>query len=300
MTDPADVFYGADFAVGEVTGQRSFRVDDAGRLTGVAYNGYRWRPGENVAHCGYADKEGICGRVRCGCGFWAYHEGSVWQETPAYGVIRGYGKTTIGTKGFRCEKAEIVALCLKERRRLGRFGKWMADAGDKFFVLFFLGAAVAMAGIALPLLIVPGFGIMAVGMVGLFGTFIYNGRVDRLYEDAHVSLRPELADRVRKLYPDVKFYTSRKAMLKDFPVDSPPPPTPEEDPMFWEPEWKRRDTTTTLASALQHAQRGAPMSYYTSSPAVYKWSIKDAVEEAVESGQKDCDTEEDEEGAKDA
>lgn len=47
------------------------------------------------------------------CGFWAYDEHHFQEHGDVIGVIEGYGKTTIGTKGFRCEKARIVALCRK-------------------------------------------------------------------------------------------------------------------------------------------------------------------------------------------
>jgi len=52
----------------------------------------------------------------CQCGFYAYTD-SVHAEVksqtrngvePALGIIKGTGRTLIGTKGFRCEKAEIV------------------------------------------------------------------------------------------------------------------------------------------------------------------------------------------------
>jgi hypothetical protein len=52
----------------------------------------------------------------CQCGFYAYSD-SKHAETKPYksehvilGIVRGTGRTLIGTKGFRCEKAEIVAL----------------------------------------------------------------------------------------------------------------------------------------------------------------------------------------------
>lgn len=49
----------------------------------------------------------------CQCGFWAYDEGGFAPHGTIIGVIEGFGKTTIGTKGFRCEKARIAALCLE-------------------------------------------------------------------------------------------------------------------------------------------------------------------------------------------
>lgn len=47
----------------------------------------------------------------CSCGFWAYDEASFAPQGVVLGVIEAYGKTTIGTKGFRAEKARIVGLC---------------------------------------------------------------------------------------------------------------------------------------------------------------------------------------------
>jgi hypothetical protein len=52
---------------------------------------------------------------QCKCGFYAYtspatRETYTGQDGYILGVVRGTGRTLIGTKGFRCEKAEIVAL----------------------------------------------------------------------------------------------------------------------------------------------------------------------------------------------
>lgn len=53
---------------------------------------------------------------RCGCGFYAYLDPDDEQAAASIasyyvvGIIKGYGRTLIGTKGFRCEKAEIMAV----------------------------------------------------------------------------------------------------------------------------------------------------------------------------------------------
>jgi hypothetical protein len=48
----------------------------------------------------------------CVCGFYGYYDGSNDYHKPEYvsGVIEGYGETLIGTRGFRCMKARIVAI----------------------------------------------------------------------------------------------------------------------------------------------------------------------------------------------
>lgn len=55
----------------------------------------------------------------CGCGFYAYWDTAAEHRTtptfakdgvPICGVIEGWGRTLIGDRGFRCQKARIVAL----------------------------------------------------------------------------------------------------------------------------------------------------------------------------------------------
>lgn len=55
----------------------------------------------------------------CGCGFYAYTNstclgGTYGNNGAVNGVISGYGKTVLGSKGFRCEKAEIVGLHVRK------------------------------------------------------------------------------------------------------------------------------------------------------------------------------------------
>lgn len=116
-------FAGIDLAVGDVTGMRVWNIDAWGRLTGVTHPAV-WTPGENVALCRRADASYVyydreapkCPGLAdpsCGCGFWAYHYGGADHSGDVTGVVSGYGKTTIGEKGFRCEKARILAVCVE-------------------------------------------------------------------------------------------------------------------------------------------------------------------------------------------
>lgn len=56
----------------------------------------------------------------CECGFYAYYErqgftpGLDSRKVGAVGLIEGYGKTTIGPKGFRSMNGKILAICLGE------------------------------------------------------------------------------------------------------------------------------------------------------------------------------------------
>lgn len=53
----------------------------------------------------------------CSCGFWAYDEAGYAPHGTVLGVIEAYGKTTVGTKGFRAQKARIVGLAMGNHSR---------------------------------------------------------------------------------------------------------------------------------------------------------------------------------------
>lgn len=106
-------YSGIPFAVGTVTGGRSWSVDTMGRLVG-SY-GQVWRPGENVARCP-KDCSGV--EEKCSCGFYAYHAPeSLYGNDGTYGVIEGYGVVVVGTAGFRCSKARVIGLYVPKHRR---------------------------------------------------------------------------------------------------------------------------------------------------------------------------------------
>jgi len=129
-------FSGRDLplAAGSVTGVRLWHVDTTsaeavvngapapaeGLLAGVF--GGVWRRGENVAACGGGSQgsppcqRDLVPAPGCGCGFWAYWAlRYAWRcdyywRGEVIGVIQGYGRTRIGTRGCRCGKARIVGL----------------------------------------------------------------------------------------------------------------------------------------------------------------------------------------------
>lgn len=140
------------FVAGSLLGLRSFAVGPKGHLTGVVQK-YPYKADENVAMCVRGDRvlnkmlmhlEGPVGQrareaeeahellgLDCSCGFYAYFTGIDPYSTAASvmfgstsrvtGVIEGYGRTVVGSKGFRAEKARLVALVFgleaKERLR---------------------------------------------------------------------------------------------------------------------------------------------------------------------------------------
>ena len=136
---------------------------ETARLIGA--NGCLWEPGVLEARCtvthnsapSWADL--LVGlqepfkheppeiREACGCGFWAYFDqflpvtshfsslgaGKPYRthgdmvEIPVFGVIKGSGRVIIGEKGFRCQYAEIVGLCLPETA-VTQLGWWIREA----------------------------------------------------------------------------------------------------------------------------------------------------------------------------
>jgi len=101
-----------EFAIGQVYGIRWFQHLPGGTLQGAWAP---WIPGANEAIC-LANAEHRREDVpveSCGCGFWAYWQRTFappWPGAQVLGIVKGYGPTLIGDLGFRCAKAEIVAL----------------------------------------------------------------------------------------------------------------------------------------------------------------------------------------------
>lgn len=136
------------FAAGTVRGARAWRIwpkgnPCEGQLAGLYYK-QTWVPGENLALCrrqlipahqmfpggrsadlpmdDSAFEHPDRGHLgNCRCGFYAYYDGSNDYYRPDYhadkppgelvaGMIEGYGEVLIGSRGFRCTRARIVAL----------------------------------------------------------------------------------------------------------------------------------------------------------------------------------------------
>lgn len=127
-----------------------------GQLTGLYYR-QPWHPGENVAQCRRIERDhigamfGRPGRMsmipkgtdrdtvfppipkrkhmpRCKCGFYGFYDSSndyyvsdARMTTLVTGMIEGYGEVLIGTRGFRCSKARIVALMIHPQMVLHDF-----------------------------------------------------------------------------------------------------------------------------------------------------------------------------------
>jgi hypothetical protein len=123
-------FQGPALVLGSVRGRRSFGVTAEGHLTGLFYSQV-WHPGENRASClhdgGIVVRRpdggiGVTwssareigaghGLQGCTCGFYAYYREDPFSTSRRIsGIVEGYGRVVLGTGGFRCEKARVLAL----------------------------------------------------------------------------------------------------------------------------------------------------------------------------------------------
>jgi hypothetical protein len=135
----------------------------------------------------------------CMCGFWAYTAGIHRMEAlgpVVVGMIEGWGRMVIGPKGFRAEKARIVALCFPNR--LAEQPPALKD------------------------------GPLAVPWRWVSQALTHRSAV---YDVAAPHLLPlKLQGIVTRLYPDAAVFRSVEAMHNEFPttdlsalLDSPPP-----------------------------------------------------------------------------
>lgn len=99
----------------QATQQRlSYYFDSINVNGGVYVPTQRWITGTNEAEARESSKAHSLSD--CKHGFYAYYDGSndYRDADRVSAVIEGYGETVIGTRGFRCMKARIVALQIPE------------------------------------------------------------------------------------------------------------------------------------------------------------------------------------------
>lgn len=200
---------------------------------------------------------------KCGCGYYAYFDGGSNpyhdEDDNVLALVEGYGTVTVGERGFRAEKAKLVALIDPAPKpvqswRHPRWFDWMADhsnsvTGGLGIVGGPLGLAFAIATVASgtllgALLLIPAF------VAGAWGTASFHG-ISRNYPTVHDlsrchdggrktknrrDSRPDFA-LVQRNYPDVPVYSSLSAALKAHPVT--PPPVPVVSPETCEDFWTR-------------------------------------------------------------
>lgn len=195
-----------EWVPGVATGIRCFSVhEEDGVLRGVAHSYFQYGAGENQAECDRKPlrRGGRCSNLTHGCGIWAYHDGSVFEQGAIVGVIHGYGRTTVGTKGFRCDKARIIALALPRP---------IPGVGNAFLGITLWNLATA--------LVAPFYGRWWLSGAAL-ATALVSARIGVWAVDKNQRRVPrELAAKIRANYPNVPVYSSVERMKLAHPIDA--------------------------------------------------------------------------------
>lgn len=234
----------APFVQGSMVGMRSFAVGDDGELRGI-FHTELWKPGENIAKCGIG-----CDRVlgekspnmQCNCGFHGYHNGDNDFGEELLGrvtaVVEAYGKVIVGDRGFRAEKARILAIVdptLEEERpkkpwykhlsfsTFKRFAVWCHRLKHQFTIVMSLWLIGLVLGMLTEWLTpVPDDVTDYFSWAGLLFVIVstYGGLLD-------IKMRPMNKidwKAIHKRYPDVKYYRTRSDMLAAHPLTKPGTP----------------------------------------------------------------------------
>lgn len=124
------------FIAGTLRGLRAFDVSYSGTLSSIYFR-YIWNANINSAACNIATKiKTICPHdnwMGCTCGFYAYTTGrndlfklcdpdncytTMSSHSRRIGaIIEGWGSVIVGDRGFRAEKARIVAIIFNPAHR---------------------------------------------------------------------------------------------------------------------------------------------------------------------------------------
>lgn len=286
------------FVAGSLIGVRAFDVDGLGRLVGPTYPQV-FKPGENVAGCfvgsaftkrshsfeaaldrlngkkatpvspAPARPQHQVGNVNCGCGFYAYFDGSntYGQHDRVTAVVEGYGVCTVGDRGFRAEKARLVALVDPARPSLGkrihtlydRVADWSEDREHLVVPGCVSAGCLSIAATTCAFIAPPWTLLLLVAAIALMACAVFVGKaefhsISRQYPDvspevARCPVQPRRARRrapdmsaVFTNYPDVPVFRSLGDATSAFPLTPPEPdpiPSPESHADFWDMEVPR-------------------------------------------------------------
>lgn len=255
-----------ELSLGSVIGVRAFKLDWLGRLVGVSQDDKVFTPEVNTAQCFRCQLKRLS---TCECGFYGYFSGQdneYMRGNPVGAIIEGTGKTILGTKGFRTEKAKLLALFpmggsgADEVRGPVRLTKYLYPRQGWFEYMYSRDIEMPAAVFTM----IVGIVFLIIGTISLFtsdweiGTWMIPAGLwlaglwsrlyfypDHLHRIRDVKKRgktgPDPFDRLRELYPDVPVYRSLKEAVKNHPLSTaeehiPEPvlPSPSTEDNFWE------------------------------------------------------------------
>lgn len=227
MTEQPEVYefdgLAAPDMVGVVTGIRRFTIyEDADLLS--PYAAKAWQCGWNKAEC-------LCTahaapNANCSCGFYAYYgadqtESHVGNVT---GIIEASGRVIVGSKGFKAEKARVVALIepgLHSHNAVMDFLIRRQPHSGADAVVIPIGSFGIVSGLVFGLACSPYFFLLfALSMLALLVLYLED-RAFKVYLEetgTYPPLEGEDFERARARYPGVETYPSVKAALKAHPL----------------------------------------------------------------------------------
>lgn len=137
----------------------------------------------------------------CSCGFYAYYNGynEYLDSNAIVGIIEGYGETVIGTRGFRSQKARIVALAPVVPLEKMEEEKEMLDK-------------------LLHILEYKDMGVSTGVVVATGGRRMGKSAIDRMHAEVVASAAENLWKSLQKRYPNVAFFRDADTMRSEFPV----------------------------------------------------------------------------------
>lgn len=213
--------------MGEIHGYRSFNYKN-GRLTSVVIP-YEWEAGENKAICKLNNHSNHrAGSLDCDCGFYAYKKigGSSYKTASTIqAIVAGRGIVSEGSRGFRAERAEIIALIhpkFIENKSISNFKLLKEQVLDfgllvpiilstlLFSSVYFISDSLR-GQVDSELVIVYSINIVMILFNLILVLLFYMRANSRLKID-----RTEL----EKNYPGVKFYSSEKEAVKDYNLET--------------------------------------------------------------------------------
>lgn len=223
-------FDGTPLVAGSLIGIRAFRVRGDGTLTGVAYE-VPYEEGENEAKCmigasTWLQQHKMAG-LHCSCGFYAYfHKGHSaylplmdYGERMVTGLIEGYGRCTVGSLGFRAEKAKIIALVLPDPPLRGLPWVWRTLRRSPALILALIGCAISSLSTTVVILTDRGQPTVQVissaifTMVALTSVLFLMSFVGRP-TPGDIAAR---AVKIRRRYPDIPTYRSSMQAIAAHP-----------------------------------------------------------------------------------
>jgi hypothetical protein len=192
--------------------------------------------GENILHSD-RDREVVPSKA-CACGYYAYFDQtedlsflthSTQTNRRINGIVRATGRCIVGTRGFRAQKIELVALVgpnpdapRKLRERLAQIPhKIVAMPGWSLFL--FLLAYLVVAGVNMffesSILTTIGWVMVAMCWTYTISTGIsmfYLVRHGHSFSTAGVDMKTARA--LKKTYPDVEFFPTLQAAREKYPL----------------------------------------------------------------------------------